>query len=319
MHRSCARPCEPCCASPPSHPLSTCPANRSGGASDSGKVSDWEGGVRVNAWVSGGFLPTGARGTKVEGYMHIADWCDETRSVFVESSAVRSFVDQVCDVLRARARGAHRRPSSSRRAASCGLDQHVADDRRDQLYIPAHQAAPHAQHADRGRLQAHCRSVDVPPRGAYRSGWLDWLRLSKRLVWCQWHRWPARRRCDGLHRWLCVQRILWTAPPRADGGDGQVCTTSAPTRRSTTRSVPSSRSACSRCCASSRRRTARCTCRPWCQTTRGAARWRWRRGVHRAFPALKRQPLAGCCSLTTQARKPSLCVALALPILVPHS
>ena len=58
-----------------------------------GKVSDWEGGVRVNAWVSGGFLPAGARGTKVEGYMHIADWCDETRSVFVESSAerVRSF------------------------------------------------------------------------------------------------------------------------------------------------------------------------------------------------------------------------------------
>jgi len=56
-------------------------------------VSDWEGGVRVNAWVSGGFLPAGARGTKVEGYMHIADWCDETRSVFVESSAerVRSF------------------------------------------------------------------------------------------------------------------------------------------------------------------------------------------------------------------------------------
>lgn len=39
-----------------------------------GKISDWEGGVRVNAWVSGGFLPPQAVGTKVEGLMHLADW-----------------------------------------------------------------------------------------------------------------------------------------------------------------------------------------------------------------------------------------------------
>ena len=37
-----------------------------------GKVSDWEGGVRVNAWVAGGILPESARGTKVDGYMHIS-------------------------------------------------------------------------------------------------------------------------------------------------------------------------------------------------------------------------------------------------------
>ena len=37
-------------------------------------MSDWEGGVRVNSWVSGGFLPPSARGSRVEGYIHIADW-----------------------------------------------------------------------------------------------------------------------------------------------------------------------------------------------------------------------------------------------------
>jgi arylsulfatase I/J len=31
-------------------------------------------GIRVNAFVSGGFLPAKVRGTKLEGMMHIADW-----------------------------------------------------------------------------------------------------------------------------------------------------------------------------------------------------------------------------------------------------
>ena len=39
-----------------------------------GKHSDWQGGVRVNAFVSGGYLPEKMRGQKTEGYMHIADW-----------------------------------------------------------------------------------------------------------------------------------------------------------------------------------------------------------------------------------------------------
>ena len=39
-----------------------------------GKHSDWQGGVRVNAFVSGGYLPQKMRGQKTEGYMHIADW-----------------------------------------------------------------------------------------------------------------------------------------------------------------------------------------------------------------------------------------------------
>eukprot|EP01060_Flectonema_neradi_P024945 TRINITY_DN33809_c0_g1_i1.p1 TRINITY_DN33809_c0_g1~~TRINITY_DN33809_c0_g1_i1.p1 ORF type:complete len:542 (+),score=108.86 TRINITY_DN33809_c0_g1_i1:79-1626(+) len=39
-----------------------------------GKMSDWEGGVRVNAFVSGGFVPEDVRGTKYESFVHIADW-----------------------------------------------------------------------------------------------------------------------------------------------------------------------------------------------------------------------------------------------------
>ena len=39
-----------------------------------GKLTDWQGGVRVNAFVSGGYLPTIMRGKKTEGYIHMADW-----------------------------------------------------------------------------------------------------------------------------------------------------------------------------------------------------------------------------------------------------
>ena len=39
-----------------------------------GKASDWQGGVRVNAFASGGYLPEKMRGQKTEGYIHIADW-----------------------------------------------------------------------------------------------------------------------------------------------------------------------------------------------------------------------------------------------------
>ena len=39
-----------------------------------GKVSDWQGGVRVNAFASGGYLPKNMRGKKSDGYIHIADW-----------------------------------------------------------------------------------------------------------------------------------------------------------------------------------------------------------------------------------------------------
>ena len=39
-----------------------------------GKHTDWQGGVRVNAFASGGFLPENIRGQKTEGYIHLADW-----------------------------------------------------------------------------------------------------------------------------------------------------------------------------------------------------------------------------------------------------
>ena len=39
-----------------------------------GKYSEWQGGIRVNAFVSGGYLPEKMRGQKSEEYIHIADW-----------------------------------------------------------------------------------------------------------------------------------------------------------------------------------------------------------------------------------------------------
>jgi len=39
-----------------------------------GKYSNFEGGIRVNAFVSGGFLPDKVRGTKLDEIIHIADW-----------------------------------------------------------------------------------------------------------------------------------------------------------------------------------------------------------------------------------------------------
>ena len=39
-----------------------------------GKLTSWQGGVRVNAFVSGGLLPEERRNKKAEGYIHLADW-----------------------------------------------------------------------------------------------------------------------------------------------------------------------------------------------------------------------------------------------------
>ena len=38
-----------------------------------------QGGIRVNAFVSGGFLPAAKRGTELDAYIHIADWCAWSR------------------------------------------------------------------------------------------------------------------------------------------------------------------------------------------------------------------------------------------------
>merc|ERR1712217_398972 len=49
-----------------------------GGASNTplkgGKMSDWEGGLRVNAFVTGGTIPRAKRGTVLTDYIHVADW-----------------------------------------------------------------------------------------------------------------------------------------------------------------------------------------------------------------------------------------------------
>jgi arylsulfatase I/J len=54
------------------------PIHPGGGANNyplkGGKVTDWQGGIRVNGFVSGGYLPEKMRGQKTDGYIHIADW-----------------------------------------------------------------------------------------------------------------------------------------------------------------------------------------------------------------------------------------------------
>ena len=54
------------------------PVYAGGGANNyplkGGKMSDWQGGIRVNAFVSGGYLPEKMRGQKTDGYIHLADW-----------------------------------------------------------------------------------------------------------------------------------------------------------------------------------------------------------------------------------------------------
>merc|ERR1719174_2186675 len=39
-----------------------------------GKYTDWEGGVRTNSFLSGGFVPVSKRGSSFEGVVSIADW-----------------------------------------------------------------------------------------------------------------------------------------------------------------------------------------------------------------------------------------------------
>jgi len=39
-----------------------------------GKYSYFEGGIRVNAFISGGFVPKAVRGSRLDGTLHIADW-----------------------------------------------------------------------------------------------------------------------------------------------------------------------------------------------------------------------------------------------------
>ena len=55
-----------------------------------GKYSDWEGGVRTNAFVSGGYLPKHRRGKKFHGVISIADWY----ATFCELAGVSHFDEE---------------------------------------------------------------------------------------------------------------------------------------------------------------------------------------------------------------------------------
>merc|ERR1712032_474071 len=65
-----------------------------GGASNlplkGGKLSDWEGGVRVNAFVTGGAVPLPKRGITLTDYFHVADWY----TTFAAIAGVSAFDDR---------------------------------------------------------------------------------------------------------------------------------------------------------------------------------------------------------------------------------
>jgi hypothetical protein len=50
------------------------------------KASNWEGGMRGNAFVSGGFLPITQRGTKLEENIHICD-CETDRDTLARKQS----------------------------------------------------------------------------------------------------------------------------------------------------------------------------------------------------------------------------------------
>ena len=55
-----------------------------------GKYSDWEGGVRMNAFLAGGALPPAVRGTTTEALMHISDWYAITPHSCTSSACIES-------------------------------------------------------------------------------------------------------------------------------------------------------------------------------------------------------------------------------------
>jgi arylsulfatase I/J len=44
-----------------------------------GKTSNWQGGIRVNAWAGGGLIPPAMRGSKLTGLAAVWDACSPAR------------------------------------------------------------------------------------------------------------------------------------------------------------------------------------------------------------------------------------------------
>lgn len=55
-----------------------------------GKASNWEGGIRVNAFVSGGLLPPHMKGRKLEGLVTLWDWY----ATFASIAGVHNYTDE---------------------------------------------------------------------------------------------------------------------------------------------------------------------------------------------------------------------------------
>ena len=51
-----------------------------------GKYTFFEGGVRVNAFVTGGLLPAAMRGKNITAPVHICDWCESPQPSTIDRS-----------------------------------------------------------------------------------------------------------------------------------------------------------------------------------------------------------------------------------------
>jgi hypothetical protein len=88
------------------------PQHHSGGRALAG-----EGGIRVNSWVSGGFLPRQVRGTKYEGLACAWDWCEFGPPALIICVAVHRPCHSGSDFCDISQMCLAKRPSVSRRAA----------------------------------------------------------------------------------------------------------------------------------------------------------------------------------------------------------
>jgi hypothetical protein len=67
-----------------------------------GKFSDFDGGTRTNAFVSGGLVPATSRGTVYEGIVSIADWyglfCELGETVYEGIVSIADWYGLFCEL-----------------------------------------------------------------------------------------------------------------------------------------------------------------------------------------------------------------------------
>lgn len=74
------------------------------------KTTEFEGGIRINAFVSGGIIPQEMRGERLgddHGYMHISDWCATSRPTLADECLAFALSAGLSELSQFIARPAH--------------------------------------------------------------------------------------------------------------------------------------------------------------------------------------------------------------------